>query len=159
MDPKGRGRGRRGPHCVHGPVDPPPPPPLQLNAQGVWGPSGEARALGGLRSPQRCPLQPDWPRLRITPDDPQAACWAGVQAWGSPTGWPRERLWAEGGGVPRSGGSAPQGGEAALSFHTRTLDQTDSNSSGTRPWAAWGMGTQFYRGPLTVQRRGRRAEH
>lgn len=65
------------------------------------------------------------------------------QAWGSPTGWPRERLRAEGGGVPRLGSSDPQWGEAALSFHPRTLDQTDSSSSGIQVWAAWGMGTQM----------------
>ena len=81
--------------------------PRRLNAQGAWGPSREARVQRGLRSPQRCPLQPGWPRLRITPDDPQAACWAGVQAWGPPTGWPRGQLRA-GGGVLTSGGSAPQ---------------------------------------------------
>ena len=85
--------------------------------------------------------------LRITPDDPQAACRAGVQAWGSPTGWPRERLRAEGGGVPRLGSSDPQWGEAALSFHPRTLDQTDSSSSGIRCGLLGGWGPSSTRDP------------
>lgn len=87
---------------------PPPSPPQATQPPGGLGTSREARVQRGLRSPQHCPLQPGWTRLRITPDAPQAACWAGGQAWGPPTGWPRGRLWAEGGGVPTSGVSAPQ---------------------------------------------------
>lgn len=121
----------------------PTPLPLRLNAQGARGPSsGEARALEDLRH-----------TLRITPMTLRQLVGQGsrpgVLLQDGPGSCPGRRR-----GVPRLGSSDPQWGEAALSFHPRTLDQTDSSSSGIRCGLLGGWGPSSTRTPHCPEKGG-----